>query len=135
MLSLGIKALLVKLFYKIADRQSTSSAHGQCNAHAIKWWTGISYGNLWQSLRILLKRYPYEMQLVQGLKKSIDLTKCQDFVNGVLVQMEDYLDWLLNASWTEKAHFSLNGRVNTQNYHPWSRENPCSIVEKPLLDV
>ncbi|GFS63037.1 uncharacterized protein TNCV_3743031 [Trichonephila clavipes] len=33
-------------------------------------------------------------------------------------------DWLSNLLWTDKAHFTLRGSVNTHNCRIWATENP-----------
>lgn len=43
----------------------------------------------------MVKRYPYEIQLVQELK-STDFAIRQDFANCILVQMKDDAYWILN---------------------------------------
>ncbi|GFW99641.1 uncharacterized protein TNCV_3418741 [Trichonephila clavipes] len=43
-------------------------------------------------------------------------------------------DWLSNLLWTDEAHFTLQGSVNTHNCRIWATENPRTVVETPLHD-
>ncbi|GFS86363.1 uncharacterized protein TNCV_1681191 [Trichonephila clavipes] len=43
-------------------------------------------------------------------------------------------DWLSNLLWTDEAHFTLRGSVNTHNCRIWAAENPRTVVETPLHD-
>ncbi|GFU03451.1 uncharacterized protein TNCV_797501 [Trichonephila clavipes] len=51
---------------------------------------------------------------------------------GVGVSKDD--DWLSNLLWTDEAHFTLRGSVNTPNCRIWATENPRTVVETPLHD-
>ncbi|GFS73474.1 uncharacterized protein TNCV_1101811 [Trichonephila clavipes] len=43
-------------------------------------------------------------------------------------------DWLSNLLWTDEAHLTLRGSVNTHNCRIWATENPRTVVETPLHD-
>ncbi|GFT01160.1 uncharacterized protein TNCV_3373011 [Trichonephila clavipes] len=43
-------------------------------------------------------------------------------------------DWLSNLLWTNEAHFTLRGSVNTHTCRIWATENPRTVVETPLHD-
>ncbi|GFX83506.1 uncharacterized protein TNCV_324551 [Trichonephila clavipes] len=43
-------------------------------------------------------------------------------------------DWLSNLLWTDEAHFTLRGSVNTYNCRIPATENPRTVVETPLHD-
>ncbi|GFS88052.1 uncharacterized protein TNCV_3930101 [Trichonephila clavipes] len=43
-------------------------------------------------------------------------------------------DWLSNLLWTDEAHFTCRGSVNTHNCRIWATENPRTIVETPVHD-
>ncbi|GFX03746.1 uncharacterized protein TNCV_2113181 [Trichonephila clavipes] len=49
-------------------------------------------------------------------------------------------DWLSNLLWTDEAHFTLRGSVNTHNCRIWATKNyqtltgPGTVVETPLHD-
>lgn len=58
---------------------------------------------------------------------------CEDFTNWVFVETEDHVDWHLNVSWTDEAHFSLSGSANAQNCRIWAKEKLW--WKKPLLDL
>ncbi|KFM66509.1 hypothetical protein X975_13440, partial [Stegodyphus mimosarum] len=46
--------------------------------------------------------------------------------------MERNPQWLLNVMWTDEAHFSLHGDVNTQNRRIWETSNPREYQSQPL---
>ncbi|GFX94615.1 uncharacterized protein TNCV_3088441 [Trichonephila clavipes] len=43
-------------------------------------------------------------------------------------------DWMSNLLWTDEAHFTLRGSVNTHNCRIWATKNPRTVVETPLHD-
>ena len=49
-----------------------------------------------------------------------------------LAQIDRDPQWLLNIMWTDEAHFSLHGDVNTQNCRIWVTSNPHAYITKPL---
>ncbi|GIY09664.1 protein inturned [Caerostris extrusa] len=67
------------------------------------------------SLKInILHYYPYKVTHVQELLPA-HLPVRHTFALEFLVHMEVDSDWPWNFSWTDEAHFSLFGFVNTQN--------------------
>ena len=44
-------------------------------------------------------------------------------------------DWTLRMLWTDKAHFNLNGNVNTKNCVHWEDTNPHAVAPVPLFDA
>ncbi|UYV84904.1 hypothetical protein LAZ67_X003942 [Cordylochernes scorpioides] len=56
----------------------------------------------------------------------------QEFAAWVFRQIDIYENWLSNVLWTDDAHFSLNGEVNTQSSRIWATENPRIFTEMPL---
>ncbi|UYV60740.1 hypothetical protein LAZ67_1002080 [Cordylochernes scorpioides] len=78
----------------------------------------------------LLKRYP-RMEKFHELKVG-DFEKRQEFAAWVFRQIDIDENWLSNVLWTDEAHFSLNGEVNTQNSRIWATENPRIFTEMPL---
>ena len=43
-------------------------------------------------------------------------------------------DWLCCVLWTDEAHFTLGGSVNSHSCRVWATENPRTVVETPLHD-
>lgn len=110
---------------------SAVAAHGECSAREVSRQTGVSYGSVWRALRITLQRYPYKLQHNQELKPP-DFDSRRDFANLVFNKMEEQHDWLHTVLWTDEAHFTLSGAVNTHNCRVWTTENPHAFVEVPL---
>ncbi|UYV81676.1 hypothetical protein LAZ67_20001949 [Cordylochernes scorpioides] len=109
----------------------TLSTYGEVSARQVSRQTGISYGTVWRALRIFLKKYPYKIQRFHELKVG-DFEKRQEFTAWVFRQIDIDENWLSNVLWTDEAHFSLNGEVNTQNSRIWATENPRIFTEMPL---
>ncbi|UYV85194.1 hypothetical protein LAZ67_X004905, partial [Cordylochernes scorpioides] len=109
----------------------TLSTYGEVSARQVSRQTGISYGTVWRALRIFLKKYPYKIQRFHELKVG-DFEKRQEFAAWVFRQIDIDENWLSNVLWTDEAHFSLNGEVNTQNSRIWATENPRIFTEMPL---
>ncbi|UYV76569.1 hypothetical protein LAZ67_14001206 [Cordylochernes scorpioides] len=109
----------------------TLSTYGEVSARQVSRQTGISYGTVWRALRIFLKKYPYKIQRFHELKVG-DFEKRQEFAAWVFQQIDIDENWLSNVLWTDEAHFSLDGEVNTQNSRIWATENPRIFTEMPL---
>ncbi|UYV61976.1 hypothetical protein LAZ67_1007240 [Cordylochernes scorpioides] len=109
----------------------TLSTYGEVSARQVSRQTGISYGTVWRALRIFLKKYPYKIQRFHELK-VVDFEKRQEFAAWVFRQIDIDENWLSNVLWTDEAHFSLNGEVNTKNSRIWATENPRIFTEMPL---
>lgn len=124
-------AAVVTTVEQTVQSKSAVSAHGECSAREVSRQTGVSYGSVWRALRITLKRYPYKLQHNQELK-PLDFDSRQDFANLVFNKMEEQHDWLHTVLWTDEAHFTLSGAVNTHNCRVWTTENPHAFVEVPL---
>ncbi|GIY79814.1 transposable element tc3 transposase [Caerostris extrusa] len=107
---------------------SAVAAHGECSARDVSRQTRVSYGSIWKALRITLKRYPYKLQHKQELKPP----DSRGFANLVFNKMAEQHDWLHTMLWTDEAHFTLSGAVNTHNCRVWTTENPHAFVEVPL---
>ncbi|UYV79775.1 hypothetical protein LAZ67_18000608 [Cordylochernes scorpioides] len=76
----------------------------------------------------------YKIQRFHELKVD-DFEKRQEFLAWVFLQIDIDENWLSNVLWTDEAHFSLNGEVNTQNSRIWATENPRIFTEMPLYQV
>lgn len=103
------------------------------SANAISKRLQVPYTTVWKILRKILKMYPYKLKMLFELKEA-DLAIRYDFSLRVLAQIEIEPEWLSRILWTDEAHFTLNGGVNTQNCRIWSAENPQEIVQEGLHD-
>ncbi|UYV75817.1 hypothetical protein LAZ67_13001433 [Cordylochernes scorpioides] len=122
---------LLQFLPKNVEAIETLSTYGEVSARQVSRQTGISYGTVWRALRIFLKKYPYKIQRFHELKVG-DFEKRQEFAAWVFRQIDIDENWLSNVLWTDEAHFSLNGEVNTQNSRIWATENPRIFTEMPL---
>jgi transposase len=77
------------------------------------------------------KFHPFIMQIHHCLRKT-DLQQRVVHAEAQLTQIErdpEYVDHLL---FSDEAHFSIHGSVNTHNFRYWSQANPCWFHEQPL---
>ncbi|GIY02606.1 hypothetical protein CDAR_462751 [Caerostris darwini] len=109
------------------ESMSAVAAHGECSAREVSRQTGVSYGSVWKALRITLKRHPYKLQHKQELKPP-DFDSRRGFANLVFNKMEEQHDWLHTVLWTDEAHFTLSGAINTHNCLVWITENPHAFA-------
>ena len=75
----------------------------------------------------------YRIQHHHELMPS-DFVKQRSFAVWVFQKMEEDDNWLSNVLWTDKAHFTLRGSDNSQNYRIQATENPRTLVQTPLLN-
>ncbi|GFV05225.1 transposable element tc3 transposase [Trichonephila clavipes] len=101
------------------------AARGECSAREVSRQTGVSYKSVLRALRITLRRYPYKLQHNQELKR-LTLTLAE------ILRIWYSIRWLHTELWTDEAHFTLSGAVNTPNCRVWTTENPHVFVELPL---
>ncbi|GFW37163.1 transposable element tc3 transposase [Trichonephila clavipes] len=65
-------------------------------------------------LRSVLHMFPYRFKRVQMLEPG-DPQQRLDFANEFLLRYDADNDWPLRILWTDEAHFTLNGSINTKN--------------------
>ncbi|GFW07462.1 uncharacterized protein TNCV_3915951 [Trichonephila clavipes] len=58
-----------------------------------------------------------------------------DFANEFLLRYDADNDWPLRILWTDEAHFTLNGSINTKNCVHWGETNPHAVAPVPLFDA
>ncbi|GFV11914.1 uncharacterized protein TNCV_109621 [Trichonephila clavipes] len=108
-----------------------SSMHGEVSARAVARRTGISYTTVWLALRRTLRCYPYKIHRHHELLPG-DSVNRRALAVWAFQKMAEDDDWLSNFLWTDEAHFTLRGSVNTHNCRIWATENPRTVVETPL---
>ncbi|GFS87703.1 uncharacterized protein TNCV_2942791 [Trichonephila clavipes] len=162
MLTLPEKALLVKLYYQngecaseryvpIAIRRGfegtidpvvADRAHGgmllrrlrmKWRLQRVRLCTGIPYTTVWLALRRTLRCYPYKIHRHHELLPG-DSVNRRAFAVWAFQKMAEDDDWLSNLLWTDEAHLTLQGSVNTHNCRIWATENPRTVMETPLHD-
>ncbi|GFV36460.1 transposable element tc3 transposase [Trichonephila clavipes] len=84
-----------------------------------------------QIMRSILRYYPYKLQFVQELLPH-DFETRHLFSLQFLARLEVDREWPWNILWTDKAHFHLDGSVNTHNCRIWETDNPHSTLRVPL---
>ena len=92
---------------------------------------GLSSTSTWRILRLDLGLHPYKIQLTQELKIT-DHRQRREFADWVLEQLETDPDFGKKIIFSDEAHFSMNGYVNTQNCRIWDDTNPHEIQERPM---
>ncbi|GFV83887.1 uncharacterized protein TNCV_387951 [Trichonephila clavipes] len=110
-----------------------SSMHGEVSARAVARHTGIPYTTVWLALRRTLRCYPYKIHRHHELLPG-DSVNWRAFAVWAFQKMAEDDDWLSNLLWTDEAHFTLRGSVDTPNCRIWATENPRTVVETPLHD-
>ncbi|GFT11534.1 uncharacterized protein TNCV_2523491 [Trichonephila clavipes] len=110
-----------------------SSTHVEVSARAVARRTGIPYSTVWLAVRRTLRCYLYKIHRHHELLPG-DSVNRRAFVVWVFQKMAEDDDWLSNLLWTDEAHFTLLGSVNTNNCRIWATENPRTVVETPLHD-
>ncbi|GFT57393.1 uncharacterized protein TNCV_2035191 [Trichonephila clavipes] len=142
MLTLPEKALLVKLYYQ----------NGECASAAFRSYRhtkGIRRGKgplkNAAAARMISKfeatgclddrpgsgRPSTRRNAAETVKDQIE-TVAGSSMHGEIAEDND---WLSNLLWTNEAHFTLRGSVNTHNCRIWATENPRTVVETSLHDV
>ena len=92
---------------------------------------GILKISVFRILHGVLQLYPYKLQLHQQLPPD-DVAKRMAFSNWALSGFEENPQWLLSILWTDEAHFSLHGTVNTHSCKIRAKENPHAYTEETL---
>ncbi|GFV63819.1 uncharacterized protein TNCV_2278231 [Trichonephila clavipes] len=82
-------------------------------------------------MRNILRYYLYKLQFVQELL-PYDFKTRHLFSLQFLARLEVDPEWPWNILWTDKAHFHLDGSVNTHNCRIWETDNPHSTLRVPL---
>lgn len=77
-------------------------------------------------LRTVLGMIPYRFQQVQTLGAG-DEQQRFDFANEFLIRYESNQSWLEHILWTDGAHFTLTGYVNSKNTGREKIPTICSL--------
>jgi hypothetical protein len=84
-------------------------------------------------LHSIFHMFPYRYHRVQRLLAS-DKSKRVDFANEFLIHHDTDKNWIHSIMWTDEAHFTLTGTVNSKNCVHWSDSNPHNLFPVPLHD-
>ncbi|GFT77124.1 uncharacterized protein NPIL_530651 [Nephila pilipes] len=63
---------------------------------------------------------------------SSDTVETEAFARWALSKNEQDSNWIFNILWTDKAHFSFHGDINTHIRRIWSTSKPRLYTEKLL---
>ncbi|GBM08491.1 hypothetical protein AVEN_136581-1 [Araneus ventricosus] len=114
-----------------ALQEASSSALVTYSTRGISRTFDMLVSTVRKILRNILQCYPFTIMNVQELVPP-DMPKREAFALQFLAQMEVDNVWPWDILWTDKAHFHLQGSVNTQNCRIWAREYPFQM--QPLPD-
>jgi len=116
-----------------ATELSNQNLCGETSTSSIAATTGIPKATVWRTMRKDLRMFPYRISTLHQLEPGDPdrrLHFAQEFLTRVELE-EQFLDQIL---WSDEAHFTLSGRVNTQNCRIWAQEHPHAFVQQPLHD-
>ena len=105
--------------------------HGRISTVAVSRMSDILQSSVHRILTDQLKLHPYRIQLVHQLTDQ-DKKMRLDFANEMLDRNNREPNFIHDILWTDEAHFSLNGQVNTWNMRIWAAENPHEHLEHSL---
>ena len=117
----------------VADRAAHASTSAT-SARAVARELSLPWSTVRKVLRCILHWYPYKIQIVHQLKPQ-DIPQRREFAHRFLARMEVDDMWPGNILWTDEAHFTLVGTVNTQNCRIWGSTRPHVVQEQPLHSV
>ena len=101
-----------------------------CLARGISRFLGMSLKKMHKILCNILHYYTYKITLIQVFLPA-DLPVRHTFALEFFVYLEVDNEWQWNILWTNKAHFCMQGSINTQNYRVWATENPFARALVP----
>ena len=90
-----------------------------------------SPGNSLQDLAVNFTLVSLQNSYCAPIETS-NIPQRRDFALPVLARMEVDNMWPGNILWTDEAHFTLDGAVNTQNCRVWGSTPPHVVQEQPL---
>jgi transposase len=118
--------------YEATTRIQELDAQGTSSTRIIARDLNLSKSTIWNVLRTKLKHHPYKISRVQEITKD-DTHLRYVFALRAIVIMETEENWLYNILWTDEAHFSISGHVNTKNCVVWADQNPHRLHSRPLF--
>lgn len=127
----SVSANRVPVVQSVMRNVAAETSTGSCSAREAGKVTGIPERSVRRILHLILEMHPYKIQARHQLLPA-DCDKRHAFATWALAQMDRDPQWLLNIMWTDEAHFSLHGEVNTQNSRIWATSNPHAYTTKPL---
>lgn len=94
----------------------------------------LPYSTIRKILTSVLHMFPYKYQRVQMLQLT-DFQLRLNFANEYLIRYDEDDSFPLQILWTDEAHFTLSGSVNSKNCVHWAEKNPHEIFASPLHEA
>ena len=101
------------------------------SAWGIAWSLDMPVNTVHNILHNILFYYSYKISHVYELL-SADLWARHTFVLKFLAHMEVVNELPWNILWRNKAHFYLQGFINTKNWRIWLMKNPFAHAQIPV---
>lgn len=118
----------------VAEVHNTITAGPLHTARSVARSLDLPKTTVLRLLRSVLRMFPYRFQRVQMLQSGDEQLRV-DFANFFLIRYDEDNRWPLRILWTDEAHFSLTGNVNTKNCVHWADKNPHDVAPVPLHDA
>jgi hypothetical protein len=110
---------------------ATDSTAGTSSAREAARRLGLSPSSVRNILHGILDLYPYRLQSCHEILPT-DTVLREEFARWAFSKIERNPTWVFNILWTDEAHFSLHGNVNTHNCRIWATCNPREYTQHPL---
>ncbi|GFT68477.1 uncharacterized protein TNCV_4307603 [Trichonephila clavipes] len=91
---------------------ASEAASGTSSAREAARRLGLPLSSVRNILRRILQLYPYKLQSCHELLPA-EFAQREAFAKWAFSKMEQDPTWFFNILWTDEAHFSLHGDVNT----------------------
>ena len=107
----------------LLEENSNTSIRKLCNE------TGFSYGSVQHTLKVGLKKFPYKLQIHQGLSEEDCASRVQ-MCDDLLSLMAEDEEFLKNIIFSDEATFNINGVVNRHNCRIWGSSAPTEVMKR-----
>ena len=94
----------------------------------------LSRSSVHRILKNDLQLYPYRIQIKQTLTQN-DMAKRVEMCQWFESKIEENPDFLQNVWFSDEAHFSLSGHVNSKKSVFWGSQAPDEVLQRPLHSV
>ena len=94
----------------------------------------LSRSSVHRILKNDLQLYPYRIQIKQTLTQN-DMTKRVEMCQWFQSKIEENRNFLQNVWFSDEAHFSLSGHVNSKNSVFWGSQVPHEVLQRSLHSV
>ena len=95
---------------------------------------GLSRSSIHRILKNDLQLYPYKIQIKQTLTQS-DMAKRVEMCLWFESKIEENPDFLQNVWFSDEAHLSLSGHINSKNFVFWGSQAPDEVFQRPMHSV